>query len=553
MPNPSIRQHIFTKVSLGKFNDEEYYLQLPERRGLVLSGGGAKCIAYAGMIYYMAQARHLEVITHIAGTSAGAIIGSFVAFGVSPDNLAKIMIKTDHNLLRYEPKFIYPVSGQRTRAYFEIIYQIQLANLLPDKQQLNEVHHLIWDELKAKVDNFRTHFNDQPFNLFNFDDFLALKAEQYNLIDTIFENFIEKDFITFKDLENLKLLLSASSRNIIKDLNVAVANLTLKETKIYSVRKTPNESISLAVQISGAHPILYNSSIIDGHQLSDGGFYDNMPVSLLYQIEDENFSREDILCVRADTDEDFAQRFDKSLLAAEEKVETLMAGIWDWLTGAESMTAHSINHEKQFSFGNMLYLNTSDVSTTSVDISEEERTQLIHSAFIQTAEFFNKRKLIFNNPVLPLLRLTDASLTTLSSSNQFPELNEYISDIKSIKIFQELIIIDLKIREYSFIHQYFKLIFEKVNEIQKKQSLSHQDDSILNLVLEQINHTSEGRYTEYLEFKEHEFDNIFQYFLWIILRFLKLKFGFFIDDDKYSSPFLEQEYVLQQSKNLINC
>lgn len=558
MPKPTTRQHIFTKISLGKLNEQEYFLQLPKRRGLVLSGGGAKCIAYAGMIHYMAQANYLDDITHIAGTSAGGIIGSFIAFGVTPDDLAKIMLKTNHNLLRYEPKFIYPVSGDRTRAYLEIIYQTQLTQLLPESHDIEVQHQSIWTELKTKMDTFKIYFAEQPFNLFHYDDFLALEANQYQLIDDIFNNFKPSDFISFRDLDNLRILLSNRKKNIIKDLSIAVADLTIQETKVYSVRKTPDDSISLAVQISSAHPVLYKYTFIDGHQLSDGGYFDNMPVSLLYQIEEENFSREDILCVRADADEDFAERYDKSLLASPEKVDTLVAEIWDWMTGAESMTARSINAEKQFSFGNMLYINTSDVSTTSVDITEDERKQLLHSAFIQTAQFFNKSRIVYNNPVLPLLRLTEASLLGLSTSSDFPELLEYIPNIKAIKIYQELIIMDLKLGEHQFITQHIQAIIEQINDIQKQQqkkSFQHlsldKDDSILNMVLEQINHTSEGRYTEFLEFKEHEFDSIFHYLLWYILRFLQLKFGFFTQDDKYTSPFLERAYVLEHTKQLL--
>jgi VPS inhibitor protein D len=553
------RQHSFTKVRLRKLNERTYYLELPQRRALVLSGGGAKCISYAGMIEYMDQIKQLQSITHIAGTSGGAFIGSFIAFGVSPENLSKIMLKTNYDLLRYEPQILYPVSGERTRAYLEIIYQIQLGLLLPEKQDIDETLQGIWESLKNKMDGFKSHFLEQPFNLFNFDDFFALTAEEYRLIDEIFAKFAPEDFISFKDLENLKTLLAHRPGNILKDLNVAVANRTLKQTKVYSVRTTPEDSVSLAVQISGAYPVLYTSTTIDGHELSDGGLYDNMPVALLYQVKEENFTREDIICVRADSDEDFNERHDKSLLASIEKVETYLGGVWDWMTGAETMTAHAINSEKQFSFGNMLYLNTGNVSTTSIDITEEERKQLIYSAFIQTANFFNQNKLVYNNPVLALLNLTKDFLQELKDNGQYSELDVYVKDVFIIKEYQACIINDLKYGETRFIMDYMQMMVKKIHEIQDYQkqipgfqNLSKvEDDSILNMVLEQINHSSEGRYSDYLEYKEHENENIFSYLLWVIFRFFQIKLGIFFQDDRYTSPLLERTYVLEQTKKCL--
>ena len=85
-----------------------------------------------------------------------------------------------------------------------------------------------------------------------------------------------------------------------------------------------------------------------------------------------------------------------------------------------------------------------------------------------------------------------------------------------------------------------------------EQNLSKvEDDSILNMVLEQINHSSEGRYSDYLEYKEHENENIFSYLLWVIFRFFQIKLGIFFQDDRYTSPLLERTYVLEQTKKCL--
>jgi NTE family protein len=53
--------------------------------GLVLSGGGSKGIAQAGALKFLEE-QNIKP-THIAGTSAGAIIAALYAFGKKPDEI----------------------------------------------------------------------------------------------------------------------------------------------------------------------------------------------------------------------------------------------------------------------------------------------------------------------------------------------------------------------------------------------------------------------------------------------------------------------------------
>jgi len=61
--------------------------------GLVLSGGGYRGIAHIGVIKLLEE---LEIpITHVAGTSAGAVIGAFYAAGYSADQILDFLIRTN--------------------------------------------------------------------------------------------------------------------------------------------------------------------------------------------------------------------------------------------------------------------------------------------------------------------------------------------------------------------------------------------------------------------------------------------------------------------------
>lgn len=61
--------------------------------GLVLSGGGARGISHLGVIKALQEAGIEPSI--ISGSSAGAILGAFIAYGYSPDEVLEIVTKTN--------------------------------------------------------------------------------------------------------------------------------------------------------------------------------------------------------------------------------------------------------------------------------------------------------------------------------------------------------------------------------------------------------------------------------------------------------------------------
>ncbi len=56
---------------------------------LVLSGGGIRGMAHIGM--YKALVEHGYTITHISGTSAGALVGLFIAAGKTVEEMEQIV------------------------------------------------------------------------------------------------------------------------------------------------------------------------------------------------------------------------------------------------------------------------------------------------------------------------------------------------------------------------------------------------------------------------------------------------------------------------------
>ena len=67
------------------------------RIGLALSGGGARGVAHLGVLKALEEAG--VKISHISGTSAGAIAGAFYCAGFKPDEILGILTST--NFIRY--------------------------------------------------------------------------------------------------------------------------------------------------------------------------------------------------------------------------------------------------------------------------------------------------------------------------------------------------------------------------------------------------------------------------------------------------------------------
>ncbi len=74
-------------------NDKEKFAGPSPKIGLVLSGGGARGIAHLGTLKALEELG-LPTISHISGTSAGAIIGALYSYGYKADEILEIIIKT---------------------------------------------------------------------------------------------------------------------------------------------------------------------------------------------------------------------------------------------------------------------------------------------------------------------------------------------------------------------------------------------------------------------------------------------------------------------------
>lgn len=91
---------------------------VPQQRvGLVLSGGGAKGIAHAGVIQALEE--NDIAIDYVAGTSMGAIVGGLYSCGYSPEEMMELFTS---------PQFSFASTGQINP---DMVYYFPLPHLRP--------------------------------------------------------------------------------------------------------------------------------------------------------------------------------------------------------------------------------------------------------------------------------------------------------------------------------------------------------------------------------------------------------------------------------------
>ena len=195
-----------------------------------MSGGGASGIAHIGVLKALEE-RGIP-IDYITGTSAGALVGSLYACGLSPEEIEQFVLSEDFQLM---------TSGK----------------LGIDKQFLFRE-----EDINANVLNFS----------FSKDSILR-KSIPLNLITP-----------SFLDFEMLRImgLASASLGNDYDRLFVpfrcVASDIVNKKSIVFS-----NGNLNEAVRASMTYPFYVNPITINNTILFDGGLYNNFPVDVMYK------------------------------------------------------------------------------------------------------------------------------------------------------------------------------------------------------------------------------------------------------------------------------
>ncbi len=243
---------------------------------LVLSGGGAKGVAFSGMMRALEEAGKLEDIRLVSGSSAGAISGVLIASGMGGDAFDALLDRIDMPSLLNSPD---PVTAWLQSASSTLgnvtrrlpgggILQLFMT-LMPRLQtEAPALEAMMRDQARQSI---LTHIADTPRS--------TRPAELMKIADRLSAG----SGPTFADLATL-------SRHIpdIKQLNITGTGMFdgRPQLVVFNADLTPDMGIARAAHISGALPVLFKSPLEQGHAFQaatdvsafqDGGLLVNVP------------------------------------------------------------------------------------------------------------------------------------------------------------------------------------------------------------------------------------------------------------------------------------
>ncbi|WP_133135665.1 patatin-like phospholipase family protein [Legionella rowbothamii] len=502
------------KVSIIRDEYGHYVVQSEKHRGLVCSGGGAKGIAYMGMLKALQERGYLEQLTHVSGASAGAMTASLIAVGMSPESMTKLVNELDIKKLLDVQGVGFRAKGDSFRNFLDVIYMMQIKNHLKDlPKPIPEDLEINYVQLFSKVSLYEHALAEQGIEIDNVDDVIQLAKSVESIqkmnaaLATVPQQImgqngeeLENPRLTLGDLGLLRELLSDTEKHRIKNLSVAVTNQTKKELERYSEESTPQQSIAQVVQWSGAHPVLFvPGKNAKGEFVADGGILDNMP-------EIEGLDREEVLCVKAEAAGAYEARVQKAERHLPEIVSAFKQALDSVITyaiGGEWLkaTAALLNREKVFHhIDNMIYINTGEVTTTTTAPTEEQRKQAIANGYEQTSAQLDKHRKTFSHPLLAVLYVgIDRLDQTMLDEQHNPELFHAAAYAKIITRLQEQIVHEISLGHYEHIKNYTDQIDELLTDDNLLLDIDEeQKEQVRALCYKQVNHLTEGKFLDHM-------------------------------------------------------
>lgn len=501
--------YTFSKV------DDGYAIVAPKHKGLVLSGGGAKGVAYVGMLKAMTENGFIKDLTHISGASAGSITASAIALGMTFEHTEKLVLGLDITNLLDNKGFRLRAKGERFRNILEIVYMYQFKEHLNSVQQPvpNELLH-DYAILKQKIVQYESELAREGITIHSVEDILELSrsAERLKHMDHAFKSIptiiknkngevLENPRLSFHDIARLRSLLPTDQQHLIKKLSVVTTNQTKRKLEIHNEEECANSSIAEKVQHSSAHPFIFTPALNDaGEHIADGGILDNLPIIALKKL---GLHKEEILCVKIESDSSFAERIANAASHLPEAITSFTRWIDDGmehLLGGRLFTARAStrNREKIFhNMGNMLYLNTGNIDTTTLYPTLQEKQKTIKSAYRSTRKLLGSHSRVFDNPLIAMVYLGKDKLDqTLIHQTDKDELFHYAWYAKVIFLLQNQLAIEIKDNDFSAVDNYLLQIDDVLRKDSKLSEI--QQEQIMSLCLKQIDFYSEGKLEQYI-------------------------------------------------------
>jgi NTE family protein len=220
-------------MEIGLLEYKNKILKAEQIDSLVFSGGGAKGLAYAGVVDELGKRGMLPNIKKVAGASAGAIIALIFGLGYNPEEIIKIIENTDF------AKFLDCNGGVDLNAVLQ-----------------NPLKHPIG---------------------------VAYLGQRLITTGALCDGLTARKFLTGL-IENKQISKTINFEQLYKhtgiELNIVCCDISRKQTIIHNHKNSPNLPVLDAVHTSMSIPLIFKPVDLyhDGTTGVDGGTTDNYPL-----------------------------------------------------------------------------------------------------------------------------------------------------------------------------------------------------------------------------------------------------------------------------------
>jgi len=325
----------------------DVFLSAPPVTSLVLSGGGAKGIAFSGVVRALEDAQKLQGIQSISGSSAGAISAALIASGMGAQAFDRLSDSIDLPSLLNSKDVVTAWMQDASSTLGKLVGRLPgaagnisqlLMTLLPRLQtEALPLEEVIRNESRQSILEHiaQTPRETRPGEVMHIADKLSAGAAP-----------------TFGDLDVLSRHIPA-----IKQLNITGTGMFAGRPQlvVFNASLTPQMDIARAAHISGSLPLVFKSPEERGHgfqtstettAFKDGGMLLNTPAP---GVVDREFPESPLT-----KSESLIVKFESDAADARTRSGSFFSSLADRITGVPHSAAGAFQDKKLEAFAEQI-------------------------------------------------------------------------------------------------------------------------------------------------------------------------------------------------------
>ncbi len=240
-------------------------IRQPPIRNLVFEGGGPRGLAYIGAIQALERKGTLKSVENIGGSSAGAITALALGLGYNSYEIKDIAF--DASLA----DFMDISDNAKNLNWLQKAYK-GFINITRKSGELGRGLYLGKSLQKWVQDCI--HKKMEIAYIFCSGEI----SERKDFVKTMLAH---KGSITFRELQTIREYFPELN---IKNICLTGTNYTDQKLEVFSIEKTPDMPIDVAVRISMSIPWAFKSVMYNGKEYVDGGCLNNYPMEIFDKV-----------------------------------------------------------------------------------------------------------------------------------------------------------------------------------------------------------------------------------------------------------------------------